>query len=144
MDKDGFDKSPTHPVRAPKSTKIEIPDNVTNLPGMGMRRARLFKNNLLDAVLGPEQGESNDHDEEMPPEVAERFKDHLDSLMEKDRTESHLDNYINSSIENSGQSHELNQMLGRNNNDFHEARIISMGKFKEDKANRELMGKHDE
>jgi hypothetical protein len=83
-----------------------------------MRRARIFKNNMMDAVLGPEQVPHDDEDEP---------------------TESHLDNYIQTSIENSPQSEQLNQMLGRNNNDFHEARIISMGKFKEDKANRELM-----
>lgn len=137
MDKDGFDKSPNHPVRAPKSTKIEIPDNVIKLPGMGMRRARIFKNNMLDAVLGPEQVEP---DEKMPPEVADRFDDHLNYLMEN---ESHLDNYINSSIENSPQAHELNQMLGRNDS-FHEARIISMGKYKEDRDAKRLMGGHDD
>lgn len=123
MDKDGFDKSPTHPVRAPKSTKIEIPDNVTKLPGMGMRRARLFKNNMLDAVLGPEQVESADHDEKMPPDVAERFDQHLESLMAKSRTEHMNDGIADGSVD---------------------AKIISMGKFKEDKANRELMGKQYE
>lgn len=55
-----------------------------------------------------------------------------------------LDNYINNAIENSGQAGALNKMLGRNNKDFHEAKIISMGKFKEDKANRELMDKNNE
>ena len=54
-----------------------------------------------------------------------------------------LDNYINNAIENSGQAGALNKMLGRNNKDFHEAKIISMGKFKEDKANRELMDKNN-
>jgi hypothetical protein len=110
---------PNHPAHR----GLKTPDNVTNLPGMHMRRARLFKNNVLDAVLGPEQVPHDDEDEP---------------------TESHLDNYIQTSIENSPQSEQLNQMLGRNNNDFHEARIISMGKFKEDKVNRELMAKHDE
>jgi hypothetical protein len=126
MDNDGFDKSPNHPVRAPKSTKIEIPDNVTKLPGMHMRRARLFKNNMLDAVLGPEQAEPNEpseHDEKMPPEVAERFDAHLDSLMAKDRTD-----HLNDGIADGSK----------------DARIISMGKFKEDKANRELMGRQYE
>ena len=80
--------------------------NVTKLPGMGMRRARLFKNNMLDAVLGPEQLPEEPKKPEVESPVAESF--------------------------------------GRNNNDFHEARIISMGKFKEDKVNRELMAKHDE
>jgi hypothetical protein len=54
-----------------------------------------------------------------------------------------LDNYINQAIENSGQAEALNKMLGRNTQDFHEARIISMGKFKEDKANRELMNNNE-
>lgn len=126
MDNDGFDKSPNHPVRAPKSTKIEIPDNVTKLPGMGMRKARLFKNNMLDAVLGPEQlepDEPSEHDEKMPPEVAERFDAHLDSLMAKDRTD-----HLNDGIADGSK----------------DARIVSMGKFKEDKANRELMGRQYE
>jgi hypothetical protein len=126
VDKDGFDNSPTHPVRAPKSTKIQIPDNVTKLPGMGMRRARIFKNNMLDAVLGPEQvtpDEPSEHDEKMPPEVAERFDAHLASLMAKDRTD-----HLNDGIADGSR----------------DARIISMGKFKEDKANRELMSKYDE
>ena len=120
MDKDGFDNSPTHPVRAPKSTKIKIPDNVTKLPGMGIRRARVFKNNMLDAVLGPEQVEP---EEKMPPDVAERFDDHLESLMAKDRTD-----HLNDGIADGSK----------------DARIISMGKFKEDKANRELMDKQYE
>lgn len=110
---------PNHPAHR----GLKTPDNVTNLPGMGMRRLRVFKNSIMDHVLGPEQGESNDHDEEMPPEVAERFKDHLDSLMEKDRT-----GHLNDGMEDGTP----------------EAKIVSMGKFKEDKANRELMGKHDE
>ena len=79
---------------------------------------------MLDAVLGPEQVPNEDDAE--------------------DSTESHLDNYINESIANSPQSEQLNQMLGRNNNDFHEARIISMGKFKEDKANKELMERNND
>jgi hypothetical protein len=55
-----------------------------------------------------------------------------------------LDNYINNAIENSGQAGALNKMLGRNTQDFHEAKVISMGKFKEDKANRELMDRDNE
>ena len=106
---------PNHPAHR----GLKAPDNVVKLPGMAVRKARLFKNNMMDAVLGPEKVEYQSDGE--------------------DSNESHLDNYINSSIENSPQSEQLNQMLGRNNKDFHEARIISMGKFKEDKANRELM-----
>ena len=108
---------PNHPAHR----GLKTPDNVIKLPGMHMRRARIFKNNMMDAVLGPDQVDYKDEPEE-----------------------SHLDNYINSSIENSPQSEQLNQMLGRNNNDFHEARIISMGKFKEDKANKELMERNDD
>ena len=103
---------PNHPAHR----GLKAPDNVVKLPGMHLRRARLFKNNMLDAVLGPEQVEHEDEPEE-----------------------SHLDNYIKTSIENSPQADVLNQMLGRNNKDFHEARIVSMGKFKEDKANKQLM-----
>jgi hypothetical protein len=109
---------PNHPAHR----GLKTPDNVIKLPGMHMRRARIFKNNMMDAVLGPDQVDYKDEDEPK---------------------ESHLDNYIQTSIENSPQSEQLNQMLGRNNNDFHEARIISMGKFKEDKANRELMDNNE-
>ena len=119
MDDDMGTPGPNHPAH--RGLKPE--NNVTQLPGMGMRRLRVFKNSIMDHVLGPEQVESNDHDEEMPPEVAERFKDHLDSLMEKDRT-----GHLNDGMEDGTP----------------DARVISMGKFKEDKANRELMGKHDE
>lgn len=110
---------PNHPAH--RGLKPE--NNVTQLPGMGMRRLRVFKNNMLDAVLGPEQVESNDSDEKMPPEVAERFDQHLDSLMAKSRTEHMNDGIADGSVD---------------------AKIISMGKFKEDKANRELMGKQYE
>jgi len=54
-----------------------------------------------------------------------------------------LDSYINNAIENSGHAESLNQMLGRNNQDFHEAKVISMGKFKEEKANRGLVERND-
>jgi hypothetical protein len=59
----------------------------------------------------------------MPPEQAARFQEHLNSLMEKDRT-GHL-----------------NDGISDGNPD---AKVISMGKFKEDKANKELMGKQYE
>ena len=93
---------PNHPAHR----GLKAPDNVTKLPGMGMRRARLFKNNMLDAVLGPEQVHYEPEEPKVEAPVVEAS--------------------------------------GRNNNDFHEARIISMGKFKEDKANRELMDKQYE
>lgn len=110
---------PNHPAHR----GLKAPDNVTKLPGMGMRRARLFKNNMLDAVLGPEQvtpAEPSEHDEKMPPEVAERFDKHLESLMSKSRTDHMHDGIADGSTD---------------------AKIISMGKFKEDRANRELMGR---
>ena len=50
-----------------------------------------------------------------------------------------LDNYIDNAIENSGQAGALNKMLGRNTQDFHEAKVISMGKFKEEKNAKRLM-----
>lgn len=110
---------PNHPARR----GLKPGNNVTQLPGMGMRRLRLFKNNMLDAVLGPEQVSNDDHDEVMPPDVAQRFDEHLDSLMAKSRTDH------------------LNDGIADGSTD---AKIISMGKFKEDKANRELMGKQYE
>jgi len=113
---------PNHPAHR----GLKAPDNVIKLPGMHMRRARIFKNNMMDAVLGPEQvtpDEPSDHDEKMPPEVAERFDAHLDSLMAKDRT-----GHMNDGIEDGSK----------------DARIVSMGKFKEDKANRELMDRDNE
>ena len=122
MDDDMGTPGPNHPAH--RGLKPE--NNVTQLPGMGMRRLRVFKNNMLDAVLGPEQVtpyEPSEHDEKMPPEVAERFDAHLESLLAKDRTD-----HMNDGIEDGSK----------------DAKIVSMGKFKEDKANRELMAKHDE
>jgi hypothetical protein len=55
-----------------------------------------------------------------------------------------LDNYINNAIENSGQPGALNKMLGRNTQDFHEAKVISMGKYKEEKNANRLMGGSNE
>ena len=107
---------PNHPAHR----GLKTPNNVIKLPNMGVRKARVFKNNLKDTVFGPEQVES-----------------------EPESGESHLDNHIENAIANSGQADQLNQMLGRNNKDFHEAKIISMGKFKEDKANKELMERDD-
>lgn len=77
---------PNHPAHR----GLKAPDNVIKLPGMHLRRARLFKNNMLDAVLGPEQVEYKNEPEE-----------------------SHLDNYVKTSIENSGQADALNAELGR-------------------------------
>jgi hypothetical protein len=119
---------PNHPAHR----GLKPDNNVTQLPGMGMRRLRMFKNSIMDHVLGPEQVHYNEDQNEykddpfvetMPPERAARFQEHLNSLVEKDRT-GHL-----------------NDGISDGNPD---AKIISMGKFKEDKANRELMGKHDE
>lgn len=105
--------------------------NVRKMPGMAMRRARLFKNNMLDAVLGPEKVTYEDHDD-------------IDSPFVED-ADSPLAVHIKSAIEGSGDIQgSLNQMLGRNNQDFHEARIISMGKFKEDRDNRRLMEQNNE
>lgn len=113
---------PNHPAHR----GLKTPDNVVKLPNMALRRARIFKNNMLDAVLGPEQVEYKKTDDD------------------DDENFSHLDHYMESAIENSGQAEQLNKMLGRNTQDFHEARIISMGKFKEDKANKELMERNNE
>jgi hypothetical protein len=55
-----------------------------------------------------------------------------------------LDSYINNAIENSGQPGALNKMLGRNTKDFHEAKVISMGKYKEKKNVNRLMGGSNE
>jgi hypothetical protein len=74
------------------------------MPGINIGRIRKFKNDLLDAVLGPEQVE---YPAETPAEEPGRSTAHFEE----------------------GQ---------------YEAKIISMGKFKEDKANRELMGKQYE
>ena len=51
MDGNGFKNSPNHPIKSGGPA----PDNVIKLPGMMVRKARLFKNNMMDAVLGPEQ-----------------------------------------------------------------------------------------
>lgn len=91
---------PFHPAHR----GLKTPDNVIKMPGRNIGRIRKFKNDMLDAVLGPEQVE---YPAETPVE-------------EPGRSTAHFEN---------GQS---------------EAKIISMGKFKEDKANRELMGKQYE
>jgi hypothetical protein len=119
---------PNHPAH--KGLKPD--NNVTQLPGMGMRRLRMFKNSIMDHVLGPEQVHYNENQNEydddpfvetMPPERAARFQEHLNSLMEKDRT-----GHLNDGIADGAP----------------DAKVISMGKFKEDKANKELMGKQYE
>lgn len=119
---------PNHPAH--RGLKPE--NNVTQLPGMGMRRLRMFKNSIMDHVLGPEQvnykENHNEYDDDpfvetMPPERAARFQEHLNSLMEKDRT-----GHLNDGIADGAP----------------DAKVISMGKFKEDKANKELMGKQYE
>jgi len=93
---------PNHPAHR----GLKTPDNVIELPGMKMRKARLLKNDILDAILGPEK---------------------VTYKSEEPKVESPVE-----------------QSVGRNNNDFHEARITSMGKFKEEKANRELMNRDNE
>ena len=119
---------PNHPAH--KGLKPD--NNVTQLPGMGMRRLRMFKNSIMDHVLGPEQvnykENHNEYDDDpfvetMPPERAARFQEHLNSLMEKDRT-----GHLNDGIADGAP----------------DAKVISMCKFKEDKANKELMGKQYE
>jgi hypothetical protein len=112
---------PNHPAhRGLKPDK----DNVAQLPGMHMRRLRVFKNAMLDHILGPEQvhydHSSDEHDEKMPPDVAQRFDEHLGNLMSEDRN-SHLKD----GVEDGNQ----------------EAKIISMGKFKESRDNKNLLGK---
>ena len=91
---------PNHPAHR----GLKAPNNIIKMPGRNIGRIRKFKNDLLDAVLGPEQVE---YHAETPAE-------------EPGRSTSHFED---------GQ---------------YEAKIISMGKFKEDKANRELMDKQYE
>ena len=120
---------PDHPAHR----GLKPDDNVTQLPGMGLRRLRVFKNSIMDHVFGPEQvhyKESSDDDyaddpfvETMPPERAARFQEHLNSLMEKDRT-----GHLNDGIADGAP----------------DAKVISMGKFKEERDAKKMMGERDE
>jgi hypothetical protein len=56
----------------------------------------------------------------MPPDVAKRFDEHLGNLMAQDR-----DSHLKDGVEDGNQ----------------EAKIISMGKFKESRDNKKLLGK---
>ena len=72
-----------------------------------------------------------------------RTKDSLPSA-EVIKMPFNLDNYMQSVIDSSEQAGALNKMLGRNTQDFHEAKVISMGKFKEEKnANRLMRGNNE-
>jgi len=119
---------PNHPAHR----GLKPDDNVAQLPGMGMRRLRVFKNSIMDHVFGPEQVTYKQSDNEyeddpfvetMPPERAARFQEHLDSLMEKDRT-GHLHDGISDGAP--------------------DAKVISMGKFKEERDAKRMMGERDE
>jgi len=109
------------------------PNNVAQLPGMKLRRLRVFKNTLKDHLIGSEQVIYKDHNEyEGDPFVTQMAPEKA----------SALDEHINNAIANSGQSTALNQELGRTNNlhtGMQEGKVISMGKFKEDRANKALM-----
>lgn len=114
-------------------------DNVTQLPGMNMRRLRVFKNSIMDHVFGPEKVTYTKEWQEPEREDYEGYGPFV-----KD-AESPLAKHLESALANSGDIQEsLNQMLGRNNGDFHEARVISMGKFKEERDNKRLMGDNND
>jgi hypothetical protein len=88
MDKDGFDKSPTHPLRAPKSTKIEIPDNVIKMPTNVEVQTRLAKNKLQAKLSGKTidghlEDLANVPVEKMTAGAAARFDAHLETLMQE-------------------------------------------------------------
>lgn len=119
---------PDHPAHR----GLKPDDNVTQLPGMGLRRLRVFKNSIMDHVFGPEQVQYKESDndyaddpfvETMPPERAARFQEHLNSLMEKDRT-----GHLNDGIADGAP----------------DAKVISMGKFKEERDAKKMMGERDE
>jgi hypothetical protein len=103
---------PNHPAHR----GLKPDNNITQLPGMGMRRLRVFKNSLMDHILGSEH-----EDETMPQDVAERFDEHLNDLMEKDRN-GHLHDGLSDGSP--------------------DAKIISMGKFKEER-DAKRMWNHD-
>ena len=53
MSGDGFD--PLHPaIRMKNLREAKTPENVTALPNMGVRRFRVAKNKLMDAMFGAE------------------------------------------------------------------------------------------
>jgi len=51
MDKEGYDKSPNHPVRS----KEAAPDNVVSMPNMRMRKMRVGYHKFMDKHIGVEQ-----------------------------------------------------------------------------------------
>ena len=111
----------------------ETPRNLVTFPMTGQMRRRHAFNKAKDALLGPEQVTYKDHNEyEGDPFVTQMAPEKA----------SVLDEHINNAIANSGQSTALNQELGRTNNlhtGMQEGKVISMGKFKEDRANKALM-----
>jgi hypothetical protein len=61
---------PNHPAHR----GLKAPDNVIKLPGMRVRKARIFKNNMMDAVLGPEKVEYQTPSEPEPDTRSEHFE----------------------------------------------------------------------
>jgi hypothetical protein len=105
---------PNHPAHR----GLKTPNNVVNIPMSPRTKLRHRINKIKDALFEPEQVEYEP----------------------RKNVDGALDNYMNNAIDNSGlnlrsEHFELGQQ---------EAKIISMGKFKEDKANKELMEKNNE
>ena len=114
---------PNHPAR--RGLKGPA-DNVIELPNMGTRRFRKAKNKLSDHLFGKEQVtyEKPFNNDEVGPQDPH----------------SKLAKHIASTIANSGFEglHEELSRLGHFNTGGTEAKIISMGKFKENRDNKKI------
>lgn len=111
---------PNHPAR-----KGLAPTNVTPLPGMKMRRFRTNKNKLKDYLFGAEQVEYDTPKSDDGPFVTE--------------AESPLAKHIQESIKNSGLEGLEKMTRGEHfTAGEQEAKIISMGKYAEERNMRKM------
>lgn len=116
---------PKHPAR-----KGLAPTNVTPLPGMKMRRFRTSKNKLKDYLFGAEQVEYDTPKSDDGPFVTE--------------AESPLAKHIKSAIQNSGLEGLEEMTRGEHfTAGEQEAKIISMGKYAEERNMRKMEKSND-
>lgn len=111
---------PKHPAR-----KGLAPTNVTSLPGMKMRRFRTNKNKLKDYLFGAEQVEYDTPKSDDGPFVTE--------------AESPLAKHLKNAIQESGIEGLEKMTRGEHfTTGEQEAKIISMGKYKEERNMRKM------
>ena len=137
---------PKHPAR-----KGLAPTNVTPLPGMKMRRFRTSKNKLKDYLFGPEQVEYETPKARDPNESVEEALKRLDSKFQDFYAEnpefhpkSPLAKHIQGVIQNSGLEGLEKMTRGEHfTAGEQEAKIISMGKYAEERNMRKMEKSND-